>query len=170
MTFEEAFKHYFAYKEAPGDSSHVVVKVSDLKRMWEDRHRGDTGPPGLITPVMMNFVSKRWGWESWICNNQSYCGKKLFIKQGYWLSYHHHEEKDEVLYVESGLINFTSDIAGSPQTMEMKPGYAFHVIPHLRHQIEAVQDTILFEFSTHHEDSDSYRTTIELVREQGEIK
>ena len=37
------------------------------------------------------------------------------------------------------------------------PGDNFHVPVGRVHQIYAISDTELFEFSTHHEDSDSYR-------------
>lgn len=119
---------------------------------------------GLIKPVQMNYVPKRWGWELWICNSEKYCGKKLFIKQGKWLSFHHHEIKDEVLFVESGRawITFGPDEQNF-QTLEMTAGFAFHVETGLRHQIHAVEDTIIFEFSTQHFDSDSHRTTTDLL-------
>jgi len=119
---------------------------------------------GLIKPRDMNFVPKRWGWELWICNGEKYCGKKLFIKQGWWLSFHHHEIKDEVLFVESGHVWLT--YGPNEQdflSLEMRPGFAFHVETGLRHQIQAIEDTMIFEFSTQHFDSDSYRTTLDLV-------
>lgn len=119
---------------------------------------------GLIRPREMPFVSKRWGWELHICNGEKYCGKKLFVKQGWWLSYHHHEVKDEVLFVESGRVYMTY---GSDEKdfsyLEMGPGMAFHVEPGLRHQIQAIEDAVIFEFSTQHFDSDSYRTTTNLI-------
>lgn len=119
---------------------------------------------GLITPRNMNFVPKRWGWELWICNSEKYCGKKLFIKQGWWLSFHHHEIKDEVLFVESGHVYLTYGQSEQDfSCLDMKAGFAFHVEPGLRHQIQAIEDTVIFEFSTQHFDSDSYRTTLELV-------
>jgi quercetin dioxygenase-like cupin family protein len=37
------------------------------------------------------------------------------------------------------------------------PGDSFHVYRGLRHQMIALQDTELFEFSTEHFDEDSYR-------------
>ena len=37
------------------------------------------------------------------------------------------------------------------------PGDNFHVYRGLRHQMIAIEDTELFEFSTQHFDSDSYR-------------
>jgi quercetin dioxygenase-like cupin family protein len=119
--------------------------------------------PGLIMPVDMNYVPKRWGWELWIWNNEKYCGKKLFIKQGHHLSYHSHKLKDEVLYVESGRIIFTHNLNEEIESLEMPAGYAFHVSPGVTHQMQALEDTILLEFSTQHFDEDSYRTTTDLV-------
>jgi quercetin dioxygenase-like cupin family protein len=118
---------------------------------------------GLIKPIDMKYVPKRWGWELWICNNEKYCGKKLFIKQGHHLSYHKHEVKDEVLFCESGRIIFTHNLNEEVESIEMTPGYAFHVPPGVTHQMQALEDTMLIEFSTQHLDEDSYRTTTDLV-------
>ena len=122
---------------------------------------------GLIRPEDMKFVSKRWGYEIWIVNNEKYCGKKLFIRQGKYCSYHHHGDKDEVLYVESGHIwmNSSDDVDFNwINAIEMGPGYAFHVKPGQKHQMHAVEDTMIIEFSTQHFDEDSYRETTDLVR------
>lgn len=112
----------------------------------------------------MTFVEKRWGHELWICNSEKYCGKRLYINKGSWLSYHHHVLKDEVLYLESGKIFMSYGVDEiNVTTIEMKPGEAFHVEPNLKHQMYAVEDAVIFEFSTQHFDSDSYRTTLDLV-------
>ena len=119
---------------------------------------------GLIQPNDMKFVSKSWGYEVHIVNNEKYCGKKLFVRQGKWLSYHHHEIKDEVLFVESGRIYMTYGTNEQDfRSIEMGPGQAFHVEPNLKHQIQAVEDTMIFEFSTQHFDTDSHRTTTDLI-------
>ncbi len=118
----------------------------------------------LIEPKDMNYVPKPWGWELWICNNERYCGKKLFVKQGRHLSFHHHEIKDEVLFVESGHIVLTYGPDDQDLSyLDMKAGYAYHVEPRLKHQIRAVEDSVIFEFSTQHFDADSIRTTRDLV-------
>ena len=39
----------------------------------------------------------------------------------------------------------------------LEPGQNFHVSVGLRHQMIALEDSELFEFSTQHFDSDSYR-------------
>ncbi len=60
---------------------------------------------------------------------------------------------------------FTYDVdgTGSPKSIEMPAGYAFHVTPGIIHQMHAIEDTMLFEFSTQHFDEDSYRQTRDLV-------
>ena len=116
----------------------------------------------------MKYVSKRWGYEIWIVNNEKYCGKKLFIRQGKYCSYHHHKDKDEVLYIESGRIWMNSSDDSDENwinAVDMGPGYAFHVTPGCKHQMHAVEDTIILEFSTQHFDEDSYRETTDLVRD-----
>jgi mannose-6-phosphate isomerase-like protein (cupin superfamily) len=128
----------------------------------------DTGPSGLVRPREMKFVSKRWGWELWICNNEKYCGKILFLKAGHHLSYHHHEVKDEVLYVQQGRMWMSYGDEPPRDTervnwCEMPVGHAFHVRPGLKHQMQAIEDTYIIEFSTQHFDDDSFRTTTDLV-------
>lgn len=117
----------------------------------------------LVKPSEMKFVSKSWGWELWITNNKKYCGKKLFVKQGRCCSYHYHVIKDEVLYVDSGKVEFLYEDKGEPVRVLMSAGFAFHVPPSQKHQFHALEDTIIFEFSTQHFDEDSHRTQTELV-------
>lgn len=106
------------------------------------------------------YVPKGWGHELWIVNKEEYCGKLLFIKEGKKCSWHHHKLKDEVFYLQSGslIIRYSDedDISKADERI-MKPGDAFHVYIGLRHQMEALEDSELFEFSTQHFDSDSYR-------------
>ncbi len=123
---------------------------------------------GIIKPEDMKFVSKSWGYEIWIVNNGKYCGKKLFIRQGKWCSYHLHGTKDEVLYIESGRIWMNFSDENDPdciKAVEMKAGDAFHVEPMQRHQMHAIEDTMIIEFSTRHFDEDSHRETTDLVRD-----
>lgn len=123
---------------------------------------------GLIIPTDMNYVPKPWGYEVWICNNERYCGKKLFIRQGKFCSYHSHKIKDEVLYIETGhiWIYYQEVDDNKIKSIEMTPGYAFHVTPGTIHQMYAIEDTMILEFSTQHFDEDSYRTTRDLVKDK----
>ena len=108
----------------------------------------------------IKLVEKGWGHEKWIVNKKQYCGKLLFIEKGKRCSWHYHKLKDEVFYVQSGhvviLYSENDDIKKANQ-ITMKKGDSFHVHIGLRHQIIALEDTELFEFSTQHFDSDSHR-------------
>jgi len=108
----------------------------------------------------IKFVSKGWGHELWIVNKPEYCGKLLFFESGKRCSWHYHKIKDEVFYLQSGkmMIYYSDedDITKANQKV-LKPGENFHVYTGLRHQMVALEKSELFEFSTEHFDSDSYR-------------
>ena len=108
----------------------------------------------------MKHVDKVWGYEKWIVNKPEYCGKLLFIEQGKKCSYHFHKLKDETFYLQSGkLIVRYGDHDDVDAAVEkiLNPGDTFYVYPGLRHQMEALEDSELFEFSTEHFDEDSNR-------------
>ena len=108
----------------------------------------------------MKFVSKGWGFERWIVNNEEYCGKLLYLAKGKRCSWHYHILKDEVFYVQSGRVKVLySDEEDRDVAKEiiLEASDNFHVYRGLKHQIIALMDTELFEFSTQHFDSDSHR-------------
>ena len=108
----------------------------------------------------MKFVPKGWGFEKWIHNSELYCGKLLYFVKGRKCSWHYHNLKDETFYVQSGKIKVyfsDSNDLNTAKTTILSQGDNFHVYKGLRHRMEALEDTELFEFSTQHFDSDSYR-------------
>jgi quercetin dioxygenase-like cupin family protein len=108
----------------------------------------------------INFVPKGWGFEKWIVNCDKYCGKLLFFVKGKKCSWHFHKIKDEYFYVQSGKIKVyysDEDNIDNAKITVLTQGDNFHVYQGLRHRMEAIEDTELFEFSTQHFDSDSYR-------------
>ena len=110
--------------------------------------------------LSMFHVDKGWGWERWIVNTEEYCGKLLFFNKSKRCSWHYHKLKDEVFYLQSGkmMIYFSdNDDLESATQLILTPGENFHVYRGLRHQMVALEDSELFEFSTQHFDSDSYR-------------
>lgn len=111
----------------------------------------------VTTPHSRVRVEKGWGWEDWIYNGD-YCGKRLFFHASLRCSFHYHVVKDEVLYVHSGRLRLrfgeTDDYAAASEVI-LGEGMAFRVHPGLRHQMIALTDTLIYEFSTHHEDADS---------------
>ena len=114
----------------------------------------DPGP----TPIL--WVPKGWGGEKIVVNTSLYCGKILYIMRGKRCSWHYHELKDECFYIQKGAVEITygyDDNIEDAKTDILVEGDNFYVPPGLRHQMLALKDTELFEFSTHHEDSDSHR-------------
>ena len=111
--------------------------------------------------ISIKFVPKGWGFEKWIVNCEEYCGKLLYFVKGKRCSWHYHKLKDEVFYVQSGkiLVKYSdhTDKLDLADEVILGPGDNFHVYRGLRHQMIALEDTELFEFSTQHFDSDSYR-------------
>ncbi len=108
----------------------------------------------------IHFVPKGWGFEKWINNSKEYCGKLLYFVKGKQCSWHYHELKDEVFYVQSGRIRVyfaEHDRIEDAKEVILGPGDNFHVYRGLRHRMQAIEDTELFEFSTQHFDSDSHR-------------
>jgi quercetin dioxygenase-like cupin family protein len=108
----------------------------------------------------MKIVEKGWGYEKWICNSELYCGKLLYFYKGKRCSYHYHKLKDEVFYIQSGKVTLkysTEDNIDEAEEITLNPGDRFHIPIGLRHQMIALEDTELFEFSTQHFDSDSHR-------------
>lgn len=108
----------------------------------------------------IKFVPKGWGFEKWIVNSSEYCGKLLYFVKGKKCSWHYHKLKDEVFYIQSGkiLVKYSQhDDLSQAKERILTQGDNFHVTRGLRHQMIAMEDTELFEFSTQHFDSDSYR-------------
>jgi quercetin dioxygenase-like cupin family protein len=108
----------------------------------------------------MIIIEKGWGYEKWITNTNKYCGKLLHFKKGKKCSWHYHKIKDEMFYVHTGEIELTfgdDDSKVNASVVILKPGDSFHVKAGLRHQMKALEEADMFEFSTEHFEEDSYR-------------
>ncbi len=108
----------------------------------------------------VRIVPKGWGREVWIANGERYCGKVLEIKKGRKCSLHYHKIKDESFYLRTGrlLLRVMSSPEGSPlEEFILEPGQCMDVPVGLVHQMEALEDAELYEFSSQHFDSDSHR-------------
>ena len=115
----------------------------------------------MIKPVVVKgcYVPKGWGNELIIENNEIYCGKLLRFKGGFKFSMHYHMDKDETWYVQEGefIYRWIDTETAEMNETELKVGDVVRQRPGQPHQLEALMDGVIFEVSTHHEDSDSYR-------------
>jgi mannose-6-phosphate isomerase-like protein (cupin superfamily) len=108
----------------------------------------------------VNHVPKGWGSELWIANNELYCGKILRFKKGKKCSLHYHKLKTESFYLHTGRLKLR--VMESPEAtvieeFELEAGRCMDIPPGLVHQMEALEDSELFEFSTQHFEEDSHR-------------
>ena len=115
----------------------------------------------MIKPEVIEgcYVPKGWGNELIIENNEMYCGKLLRFKGGFKFSMHYHMDKDETWYVEDGefIYRWIDTKTAEIKERELKVGEVVRNKPGQPHQLEAITDGVIFEVSTEHKDSDSYR-------------
>jgi len=104
-------------------------------------------------------IPKGWGHEVVFENNELYCGKLLCFKAGAKFSMHYHLIKDETWYVKEGTFIYRYIDTRNAEVMEstLREGDSVRQMPGQPHQLEAVTDGVVFEVSTQHFDSDSYR-------------
>ena len=106
-------------------------------------------------------VPKGWGEELIIENNEMYCGKILRFKKGCKFSMHYHLIKDETWYVNTGSFIYRWIDTETAEVIEqiLKVGDIVRQRTGQPHQLEALSEGEIFEISTQHFDSDSYRVT-----------
>lgn len=109
----------------------------------------------------METVEKGWGREIIFANNEMYCGKLLiYDKAGSKGSMHFHMNKHETFYVQQGsfVVRWIDTKTAQIHEEKLYMGDTWVNEPGKPHQIESiVNNSIIFEVSTHHEDSDSHR-------------
>lgn len=103
---------------------------------------------------MSEIHHKAWGYEHWIVNGE-YCGKRLVLLAGFRCSMHYHANKDETFHILSGMVLMEV----GDKTVVLRPGDSVHIPPTVPHRFTGLDHAEMMEFSTHHEESDSYRLT-----------
>ena len=117
----------------------------------------------LIRAADLHRVKKDWGWEEWIVNNDRYCSKRMLLNRGWQCSLHHHKIKHETFFIQSGKVYFELGIG----MYILYPGDAIEIPVGINHRFGGIEDSVIFETSTHHDDSDSYRVSGEESRYNG---
>jgi quercetin dioxygenase-like cupin family protein len=104
-------------------------------------------------------IPKGWGHELIIYNDEKYCGKVLVFKEGCKFSMHYHMLKQETWYVNKGsfIYKWIDTERGITEETTLKVGDVVTQYPGQPHQLIALEDGEVFEVSTEHFDSDSYR-------------
>ena len=105
------------------------------------------------------LVEKGWGHEIVFTNNDKYCGKILHFHTGGKFSMHYHMEKQETWYVASGefIFHYIDTETATIVTQELLIGDVITNKIGQPHQLICKEEGDIFEVSTTHRDSDSYR-------------
>ena len=98
-------------------------------------------------------VPKIWGYEKWMENNDKYCSKILSLNKGYQCSLHYHKEKDETFLIKSGHVRLEM----GDEVIHMREGNFVRIPPGTKHRFTGIEDSMILEISTHHDEADSYR-------------
>lgn len=106
-------------------------------------------------------VSKLWGHEEWLVNNDQYCAKLLWIMPGVQCSLHYHEVKKETFVALDGLTRVEYYVNGK-KFDTILVGWrrdALTIPPKTPHRFWSMggDGSLLLEVSTTHSDSDVTR-------------
>lgn len=104
-------------------------------------------------------VPKGWGFELIIHNDEEYCGKILHFHKNAKFSMHYHIKKKETWYVNSGsfIFSWIDTETAQKHTQTLNRGDVVTIPRGMPHQLEALEHGEIFEISTQHFDTDSYR-------------
>ena len=105
------------------------------------------------------IVEKGWGHEVIIVNGPAYCGKILHFNKDAKFSMHFHMVKTETWYIQSGrfIFRYIDTKNADQHEKQLAQGDCVTIHPSDPHQIICVEEGDVFEFSTEHFDTDSYR-------------
>jgi D-lyxose ketol-isomerase len=116
-----------------------------------------------LAPVLdaSTYVSKAWGAEYWLENNELYCAKILEIFGGWQCSLHYHPVKDETFTVLEGVVQLETYTAGlypdGFRFERLEPGARVRLNPLTVHRFGSVYGAFILEMSTKHDDGDVNR-------------
>lgn len=125
--------------------------------MIEKNVRSFDVPTGASNEVYRH--ERGWGYELWLANTNEYCGKILHINRGKKGSLHFHIEKKETMLLDCGEVDLRmiDPQTGQEYVVHLFPGDSITIPRGQVHQIIAIEESEIIEFSTIHNEHDSYR-------------
>lgn len=110
--------------------------------------RGVAGA-GPVQEVGHGRVDKPWGYELRWAVTDRYLGKVIHVDRGHKLSLQYHVQKDESVYVLSGVLDLVlEDETGELRTHRLGPGESARIRAGRRHRFVATEDVDLLEVSS----------------------
>lgn len=108
-------------------------------------------------------VSKIWGKEIWLVNNDFYCSKLLSLTPGFRCSLHLHRIKHETFTVLEGAVG----VERRGRIHFLAAGESLEILPGTLHRFWSLgpEGALILETSTHHSDAD-----VERLEESGRLE
>lgn len=91
-----------------------------------------------------NKEDKPWGYEKVIAYTDKYLTKELYLMKNEGTSHHKHAHKDETMHIISGEVEVKFD----DREVILRKGETIRIEPETPHTILAVENTVLYEYST----------------------
>ena len=112
-------------------------------------------------PEDRTYISKLWGLEEWLVNNDKYCAKFLWITPGFQCSLHYHRTKCETFIALDGLIHveYYIDNKRMETLLVGRNRDTLTLLPNTPHRFYSIggEGGLLLEVSTTHSDEDVVR-------------
>ena len=103
------------------------------------------GRQGEINNIArLRKIEKPWGYELIFTEGTKYTGKVIVVNEGERLSLHYHNNKEETLFLRRGI----AKVSLQGRTVTLRPGDRIHLLPKVKHRIEALEECEFFEAST----------------------
>ena len=136
----------------PSYDKYIDDKSFNVDSLWPLESNKEKKSSATIIP-------KGWGHEVIIVNNDKYCGKILHFNKHAKFSMHYHIKKTETWYVQSGKFTFKYINTANADILSenLLPGDIITNNIGEPHQILCIEEGDIFEVSTKHYDTDSYR-------------
>ncbi len=110
----------------------------------------------LVKRKTFDVRNKYWGKIETILNNETYSGKRIFMRQGKQSSLEYHVNKKEAYYLQEGRLKVGLRVGRAEnKSVILNPGDSFVMYPGTMHMRIALEDSVIFEISTHDDDKDS---------------
>lgn len=113
----------------------------------------------ILTKTKPIKIEKDWGYELIIHNDDGYCGKILHFNALGISSLHYHVSKRETWFISKGcfILKHINPLTAEHVIVKLNVGDVIEIPRGIAHQVEALEESEIFEVSTPDDVNDSYR-------------
>jgi len=149
--------HHIDYDKHNLDQENLITLCRECHNMT---HKGRTFWEIIFSGLLSGskIVKKSWGAEVHIVNHNDYCLKYLIFFKNRQFSHHWHYVKKELWHCVYGKLECVIENGENKEYFILKQGDKIEIEPKVKHQIQAIKNSILIEVSTRDYSEDSIRS------------